>query len=61
MAGQKSGDRADTGAGAKTQKRGVKRAESKLKDLDSKKAREIRGGALNAYLNLKGQKQGDIK
>ena len=59
MAGKKSGGRAD--AGAKTQKRGVRKTESKLKDLDSKKAREIRGGALNAYLSIKGQKQGDIK
>jgi hypothetical protein len=58
MAGKKSGGRAD--AEAKTQKRGVRRAESKLKDLDSKKAREVRGGALNAYLSIKGQKQGAI-
>ena len=59
MAGRKSGGRAD--AGTKTQKRGVRKTESKLKDLDSKKAREIRGGAMNAYISIKGQKQGDIK
>ena len=60
MAGKKSGGRTDTGAGAKIRKGGVRKTESKLKDLDSKKAREIRGGALNAYLNLTGKKQGDF-
>ena len=61
MATKKSGGRADTGAGAKIEKRGVRKAGSKLEDLDSKKAREIRGGSMEVYVNLTGKKQGDIK
>ena len=61
MAGKKSGGRAGTDSGARTRKRGARKAGSKLKDLDAKNDRKIRGGALNAYLNLQGQKQGDIK
>ena len=61
MAGKKSGGRAGTGSGAKTQKRGVRKAGSKLKDLDAKNDRKIRGGALETYVYIQGKKQGDIK
>jgi hypothetical protein len=61
MAGKKSGGRAGTGSGAKTQKRGVRTAGSKLKDLDAKNDRKIRGGALEAYIYVQGTKQGEIK
>jgi hypothetical protein len=61
MAGKKSGGRAGTGAGAKTLKRGARKAGLKLKDLDAKMDRKIRGGALQAYVHLPGQKSGDIK
>jgi hypothetical protein len=30
-------------------------------DLRAKKTEAVKGGALNAYLSLKGQKTGDIK
>lgn len=37
--------------------------EARVEDLDvtAPEAEDVKGGALNAYLNLKGQKQGDIK
>ena len=61
MAGKKSGGRAGTGSGARTQKRGARKAGAKLKDLDAKNDRKIRGGALQAYVYVQGTKQGDIK
>lgn len=61
MAGKKSGGRAGTGSGAKTQNRGARKAGSKLKDLDAKNDRKIRGGALQAYVYLEGTKQGANK
>ena len=37
--------------------------EAQVEDLDvtAPEAEDVKGGALNAYLNLTGQKQGDIK
>jgi hypothetical protein len=35
--------------------------QAQLKDLKTKKADKVKGGALNAYLRVKGQTQGDIK
>ena len=61
MAGKKSGGRAGTGSGGRTEKRGARKAGARLKDLDAKNDQKIRGGALQAYVYIQGTKQGDIK
>ena len=59
MARKESRGRART-TGVQAGKRAVKKG-SKLKDLDAKRAGEIRGGALETYVYVQGQKSGDIK